>query len=157
MYANYFYDTSVIFNNSIITYREPFTICIGHDRRTYVHDVIGIDWGQQDVFVKHVCETQMPPLAATKTKSVTVTGVSLKFWPSTTLRGMWQVEIYTQLLTFSLLLGNTALPSKNNPNASGYFHVNFILCLIALLITQSAHCEYSSVDDINDNWYLFKY
>ena len=41
MYANYFYDTSVIFSNSIITYRELFTICIGHDRRT---DVIGIDW-----------------------------------------------------------------------------------------------------------------
>ena len=41
MYANYFYDTSVIFSNSIITYRETFTICIGHDRRT---DVIGIDW-----------------------------------------------------------------------------------------------------------------
>ena len=40
MYANYFYDTSVIFSNSIITYRETFTICIGHDRRT---DVIGID------------------------------------------------------------------------------------------------------------------
>ena len=34
MYANYFYDTSVIFSNSIIT------ICIGHDRRT---DVIGLD------------------------------------------------------------------------------------------------------------------
>ena len=41
VYANYFYDTSVIFSNSIITYRETFTICIGHDRRT---DVIGIDW-----------------------------------------------------------------------------------------------------------------
>ena len=41
VYANYFYDTSVIFSNSIITYREPFIICIGHDRRT---DVIGIDW-----------------------------------------------------------------------------------------------------------------
>ena len=41
VYANYFYDTSVIFSNYIITYREPFTICIGHDRRT---DVIGIDW-----------------------------------------------------------------------------------------------------------------
>ena len=40
VYANYFYDTSVIFSNSIITYREPFTICIGHDRGT---DVIGID------------------------------------------------------------------------------------------------------------------
>ena len=40
MYADYFYDTSVIFSNSIITYREPFKICIGHDRRT---DVIGID------------------------------------------------------------------------------------------------------------------
>ena len=41
VYANYFYDASVIFSNSIITDREPFTICIGHDRRT---DVIGIDW-----------------------------------------------------------------------------------------------------------------
>ena len=41
VYANYFYDTSVICSNSIIAYREPFTICIGHDRRT---DVIGIDW-----------------------------------------------------------------------------------------------------------------
>ena len=40
VYANYFYDTSVIFSNSIITYSEPFTICIGHDRQT---DVIGID------------------------------------------------------------------------------------------------------------------
>ena len=40
MYANYFYDTSVIFSNSFITYKEPFRICIGHDRRT---DVIGID------------------------------------------------------------------------------------------------------------------
>ena len=40
VYANYFYDTSVIFSNSTITYRELFTICIGHDRRT---DVIGID------------------------------------------------------------------------------------------------------------------
>ena len=41
VYADYFYDTSVIFSNSFITYREPFKICIGHDRRT---DVIGIDW-----------------------------------------------------------------------------------------------------------------
>ena len=40
VYVNHFYDTSVIFSNSIITYREPFTICIGHDRQT---DVIGID------------------------------------------------------------------------------------------------------------------
>ena len=36
----YFYDTSVIFSNSIIYYREPFAICIGHDRLT---NVIGID------------------------------------------------------------------------------------------------------------------
>ena len=36
VYANYFYDTSVIFSNSISTYREPFKICIGHDRRTDV-------------------------------------------------------------------------------------------------------------------------
>ena len=41
VYANYFYDTLVIFSNYVITYREPFTICIVHDRRT---DVIGIDW-----------------------------------------------------------------------------------------------------------------
>ena len=40
VYTNYFYDTSVIFSNYIITYRGPFTICIAHDRRT---DVIGID------------------------------------------------------------------------------------------------------------------
>ena len=40
VYANYFYDTSDIFCNSLNTYREHFTICIGHDRRT---DVIGID------------------------------------------------------------------------------------------------------------------
>ena len=48
VYANYFYDTSVIFSNSIITYREPFTICIGHDRRT---DVIGIDWEHRCVSI----------------------------------------------------------------------------------------------------------
>ena len=42
------------------------------------------------------------------------------------------------------------MPSKNNPDTSGYFHVNFIPCLIALLITQSAHREYSSVNGIND-------
>ena len=43
------------------------------------------------------------------------------------------------------------MPSKNNPSTSGYFHVNSILSLIALLIlTQSAHREYSSVNDIND-------
>ena len=47
VYANYFYDTSVIFSNSIITYREPFTICIGHDRRT---DVIGIDYAMKEIF-----------------------------------------------------------------------------------------------------------
>ena len=40
--------------------------------------------------------------------------------------------------------------SKNNPDMSGYFHVNFIPSLIALLITQSAHREYSSVNNIND-------
>ena len=54
MYANYFYDTSVIFSNSIITYREPFTICIGHDQRT---DVIGIDWHtcvEQRTIFRHV-------------------------------------------------------------------------------------------------------
>ena len=42
------------------------------------------------------------------------------------------------------------MPSKNNPDTSGFFHVNFILSLIALLITQSAHRGYSSVNDIND-------
>ena len=42
------------------------------------------------------------------------------------------------------------MPSKNNPHTSGYFNVNFIPCLIALLITQGAHREYSSVNDIND-------
>ena len=47
VYANYFYDTSVIFSNSFITYREPFRICIGYDRRT---DVIGIDWFSMNLF-----------------------------------------------------------------------------------------------------------
>ena len=42
------------------------------------------------------------------------------------------------------------MPSKNNPDTSGYFHVNCILSLIALSITQSAHHGYSSVNDIND-------
>ena len=46
VYPYYFYDTSVIFSNSIITFREPFTICIGHDRRT---DVIGIDCNRRSV------------------------------------------------------------------------------------------------------------
>ena len=36
---------------------------------------------------------------------------------------------------------NPALPSKNNPDTSGYFNMNFIPCLIALLITQSTHHE----------------
>ena len=39
----------------------------------------------------------------------------------------------------------TDMQSKNNPDTPGYFHVNFIPCLVALLIThtwQSAHCEY---------------
>ena len=40
------------------------------------------------------------------------------------------------------------MPCKNNPDTLGYFHVNFIPCLIALLITQSSHREYSSVNDI---------
>ena len=62
-----------------------------------------------------------------------------------------QVEISTLLLTFSLLLGeNPIMSSTNNPDMSGYFNVNFIPCLIALLITQSAHREYSFVNDIND-------
>ena len=42
------------------------------------------------------------------------------------------------------------MPSKNYPDTSGYFHVNFILSLIALFITQSAHRGYSSVNDIYD-------
>ena len=42
---------------------------------------------------------------------------------------------------------NPAMPSKNKPGMSGYFNMNFIPCLIALLIT---HREYSSVNDIND-------
>ena len=42
------------------------------------------------------------------------------------------------------------MPSKNNSGTSGYFNVDFIPCLIALLITQSTHLEYSSVNDIND-------
>ena len=42
------------------------------------------------------------------------------------------------------------MPSENNPDTSGYFNVNFTLCLIALLITQSTHHEYSSVNDINN-------
>ena len=41
----YFNDTSIIFSNFIITYRETFyrsdLICIGRDRQTYVID---IDW-----------------------------------------------------------------------------------------------------------------
>ena len=28
VYANYFYDTSVIFSNSFITYREPFRFAL---------------------------------------------------------------------------------------------------------------------------------
>ena len=52
MYANYFYDTSVFFDNSIIYYREPFTICIGHDRRT---DVIDIDCDSEKVKQKLIC------------------------------------------------------------------------------------------------------
>ena len=52
---------------------------------------------------------------------------------------------------FFLLLGKIPLcRPKNNPHTSGYFHVNFIPCLFAFLITQSAHREYSSVNDIND-------
>ena len=46
-----------------------------------------------------------------------------------------QIEIYTlqlDLFPASQSLENTAMPSKNNPNTSGYFHVNFIPCLIAL-------------------------
>ena len=44
---------------------------------------------------------------------------------------------------------NPAMPSKNNPDTLAYVNVNFILCVIALLITQSARHEYSFVNDIN--------
>ena len=59
VYANYFYDTSVIFSNSFITYREPFRICIGHNRRT---DVIGIDchkWSLSDSYKNLFLETRL--------------------------------------------------------------------------------------------------
>ena len=46
---------------------------------------------------------------------------------------------------------NPTMPSKNNPDTSGYCNMNFILCLlIALLITQSVHREYSSINNIHD-------
>ena len=48
------------------------------------------------------------------------------------------------------------MPSKNNPNMSGYFHVNFILSLISLLITQSAHHDRVFICE-RYWWYLFKY
>ena len=57
-------------------------------------------------------------------------------------------DLYPVVDLFPASRENTAMPSKNNPDTSGYFHVNFIPCLIALLIIQSAHREYSSVNDI---------
>ena len=64
VYANYFYDTSVInFSNSFITYRESFRICIGHDRRT---NVIGIDCNnfnkfhfRDKLYKLHLCLIEM--------------------------------------------------------------------------------------------------
>ena len=53
VYANYFYDTSVIFSNSFITYREPFRICIGHDRRT---DVNGIDCHERKIVLTFILD-----------------------------------------------------------------------------------------------------
>ena len=50
---------------------------------------------------------------------------------------------------------NPALPSKNNPDTSGYFNMNFIPCLIALLITQSAQSWVLICEQYW--WYLFKY
>ena len=61
-----------------------------------------------------------------------------------------QVEISTPLLTFPCFSGQYHYAVKNNPDTSGYFHVNFIPSLIALLITQRTHQEYSSVNNIND-------
>ena len=55
----------------------------------------------------------------------------------------WLVDLFTPQ-------ENSAMPSKNNPYTLGYFNVNFIPFLIALLITQSACREFSSVKDIND-------
>ena len=42
------------------------------------------------------------------------------------------------------------MPSKNNLGTSGYFNVNFIPCLIEVLIAKRAHREYSFVNDINN-------
>ena len=61
---------------------------------------------------------------------------------------MTGMNIYFYTNDFLLVLA-TCVPSINNPNRFGYFNVNFIPCLIALFITQSVHCEYSSVNDIN--------
>ena len=66
------------------------------------------------------------------------------------ITGYWGSDLYPVVDLFPASRENTAMPSKNNPNTSGYFHAYFIPCLIALLITQSAHREYSSVNDIND-------
>ena len=62
----------------------------------------------------------------------------------------YRLGFNTPLLTFSLLLGQIPLCRPKIIPVRSYFHVNFIPCLIALLITQSAHREYSSVNDIND-------
>ena len=75
VYANYFYDTSVIFSNSIIAYREPFTICIGHDKWT---DVIGIlDWNQTycHFFLKYI----FPYITQTLAHHLQILR-QLKFW-----------------------------------------------------------------------------
>ena len=64
------------------------------------------------------------------------------------IKNYHQVEISTPLLTFSLLFRK--IPLCHPKIIPIHFHVNFIPSLIALLITQSAHCEYSSVNDINN-------
>ena len=58
-------------------------------------------------------------------------------------------DFYPVVDLFPASRDNAAMLSKNYPDASGYFHVNFFPSLIALLITQSAHRGYSSVNDIN--------
>ena len=60
---------------------------------------------------------------------------------------------------FPCFSGQYCYAVQNNPDTLGYFHVNFIPSLIALLITQSAHREYSFVNDNNDiyssiTWYV---
>ena len=73
-------------------------------------------------------------------KIITVSGYKKIITEMSDAPDCLQVEIYTSLLTFSLLLRKILLcRPKKNPDMSRYFHVNFIPCLIALLITQSAH------------------